>query len=148
MKSRTGVLAALALATAIAAFPIRASADDLVQNGNFWLTQTPASHVDYILGFTEGMQLGRNFSEWNWDATSKDGQYKAVAALNSYNAETQKYMSNIAVGQIVDGLNQFYSDFRNRNIMIHDAVWLVLEQIAGTPDSQLNLESWRKNSRQ
>ena len=148
MKTRTGVFAAVALATAIAVLPGRASADDLIQNGNFWLTQPASSHLDYVLGFMEGMRLGANFSMWKWDANSKDWRSKVGDALDSYNTESQKYLTNVTVGQIVAGLNQFYSDFRNRNIMIHDAVWLVLEQISGVPDNQLNLENWRKYSRQ
>ncbi|TDN69096.1 hypothetical protein [Paraburkholderia sp. BL10I2N1] len=148
MKTITGTLAAIAVVTAIYGLPSQASADDLLQNGNFWLTRSSASHIDYILGFLEGAQLGRNFAVWKWDVSSKDGELKITSALDSYSTEAQKYLSNVTVGQIADGLNQFYSDFRNRNIMIHDAVWLVLEQISGIPDSQLNLEAWRKNSRQ
>jgi len=148
MSRHASILAAIGAAAVIVAVPIRASADDLIQNGNFWLTQTAASHIDYILGFTEGMQLGRNFAAWKWNPSSKDGATKMAAASNSFDTESQKYLTDVTVGQIVDGLNQFYSDFRNRNIMVHDAVWLVLQEIAGTPDSQLNLEVWRKTSRQ
>ncbi|WP_155774371.1 hypothetical protein [Burkholderia pseudomultivorans] len=148
MKALTVVVAAIALSTTISTLPRPASADDLIQNGNFWSTQSASSHLDYVLGFMEGMRLGANFSQWKWDVMSKDGRSKAGSALDSYNTESQKYLTNVTVGQIVDGLNQFYSDFRNRNIMIHDAVWLVLEQISGVPDNQLHLESWRKYSRQ
>lgn len=140
-------LAAIAIATLIAITPLRASAQALVVNGNFWQSQSAASHTDYILGFIDGMRLGNNFSYWATDIHTKEGAARAESATSSYDTETKRYMSNVTVGQIVDGLNQFYSDFRNRNIMIHDAVWLVLEQIAGTPDSGLNIESWRKYSR-
>ncbi|HTH74700.1 MAG TPA: hypothetical protein VL635_09875 [Trinickia sp.] len=147
MQLHAKLFATLVLAAVTATLPCRAFADGLIQNGNFWLTQSSSSHIDYILGFLDGMRLGANFSQWKWDVTSKEGLSKASSALDSYNTEAQKYISNVTVGQIVDGLNQFYSDFRNRNIMIHDAVWLVLEQISGVPDDQLHLEGWRKYSR-
>ena len=42
----------------------------------------------------------------------------------------------------------FYSDYRNRSISIADAVWLVLNSIAGTPQDKLDkmIESFRRNA--
>jgi hypothetical protein len=51
-------------------------------------------------------------------------------------------------GQLVDGLDSFYGDFRNRRILVYSAVWLVLNEIAGTPQDELDkmIQSWRKNA--
>jgi hypothetical protein len=42
----------------------------------------------------------------------------------------------------------FYKDYRNRKIRIYDAVWLVLNSIAGKPQDELDkmIESFRKNT--
>lgn len=53
----------------------------------------------------------------------------------------------VTTGQVCDGVTNFYNDFRNQNILVVDAVWVVLHQIAGTPpDSiiQADIEHWRQ----
>jgi hypothetical protein len=51
--------------------------------------------------------------------------------------------------QIADGLDQFYSDYRNRSIVVSSGVWLVLNSINGTPKDQLDnmIEGFRQNVR-
>jgi hypothetical protein len=65
-----------------------------------------------------------------------------------YREYDKKFFANVSNGQIVDGLDQFFSDYRNRRIRVHNAVWLVTNGIAGTPEAELQqmIESWRKNS--
>ena len=67
---------------------------------------------------------------------------------NSYDSYMRKYLSNVTNGQLVDGLDKFYSDFRNRRIKVNDAVWLVLNQVAGEPEAEMEkmIENWRKNT--
>ena len=50
--------------------------------------------------------------------------------------------------QLVDGLDSFYKDYRNRTIKVHDAVWLVVNEIAGTPQQTMGklIESYRQNA--
>lgn len=48
----------------------------------------------------------------------------------------------------MDGLDSFYKDYRNRTIKVHDAVWLVVNEIAGTPQQTMGklIESYRQNA--
>jgi hypothetical protein len=45
-------------------------------------------------------------------------------------------------------LDAFYGDSTNRIILVHDAVWLVLKQISGTPEKEMRelIESYRKRA--
>ena len=42
--------------------------------------------------------------------------------------------------ELIDGLDHFYKDFRNRNILIDDALSYVEDQMRGVPDDKLAAE--------
>ena len=42
--------------------------------------------------------------------------------------------------ELIDGLDSFYKDFRNRNILVDDALTYVQDQLRGFPDDKLNAE--------
>jgi len=117
------------------------------RDGNWWLAQTEGLKVGYMVGFLDGIALGRNFASWQFmDDPQSEACLKKVL-LSSIEYE-KKYLSNVKVGQLVDGLNDFYSDYRNRGIAIDRAVWLVLNGIAGTPKEKVErmIEAARKNA--
>ena len=104
----------------------------------------------YVIGFFDGMHLGRDFSYWG-QPTKADGSVDGQAAakvLNAFSDMLTQYMTNVANDQIADGLTKFYEDYRNRSIEIHDAVWIVLRSVAGTPQAQIDqiTESYRKSA--
>jgi hypothetical protein len=42
--------------------------------------------------------------------------------------------------ELIDGLDSFYKDFRNRNILVDDALVYITDQLRGAPDDKLNAE--------
>ena len=57
---------------------------------------------------------------------------------NNYLNQLQKYcLYNISVGQFIDGLDKFYQDFRNRDIRIGNAIYIVHRQIMGADDETI-----------
>ncbi len=90
----------------------------------------------YMTGFFDGTVLGHEFSFWDFTNTKEKGAC-VTDTIESFKTYWQKYGQNVTNIQIADGLNTFYSDYRNRSILIHDAVWLVLNSIAGTPQEQI-----------
>ena len=98
-----------------------------------------------MIGFYDGMELGHNFSYWNFIHT-KGKETCVNDTADSFKFFKDKYGQNVTNIQLADGLNTFYSDYRNRAILIHNAVWLVLNSIAGTPQAELDkmIESFRK----
>jgi len=84
--------------------------------------------------------LNRNYSTLNADKLKENYSILTIAYLvslgikknNHYLSQLQKYcLYNISVRQLVDGLDAFYQDFRNRDIKIGDAIYIVKRQIIG-----------------
>ena len=118
------------------------------RDGNWWMGQSEVFKNTYIGGFFDGMDLGYKFSYWNFDGDSK--QSSCVSEVTkSFTTLNNQYLKNVTSRQLADGLNVFFSDYRNRRIYVSDAVWLVTNSIAGTPQKDLDkmIESWRKNAR-
>jgi hypothetical protein len=117
------------------------------RDGNWWMTQSEVVKLNYVVGFFDGMQLGRDFSYWGIiDENKNDPAVSQVGS--SFSKYTKKYMSNVTSSQLVDGLDKFYGDYRNRRIRVEAGVWLVVNGIAGTPegDIQKMIDSWRASS--
>ncbi len=124
-------------------------ANESGRDGNWWLSQSADFKPSYVAGFLDGIELGNDFSYWNL-LISEDINKKQCSsyAIDSYTTYFNKYMRKVTDGQIVKGLNAFYSDYKNKKILLHNAVWLVVNGIEGTPQKELDMmiESWRKNT--
>jgi hypothetical protein len=118
------------------------------RDGNWWLGQEKYVRTIYAIGFFDGMDLGSNFSIWKYFNGTKAQQACIAQAVDSYHEYSQKYFGNVTAGQLSDGLDSFYADYKNRRIVVSAAVWLVANGIVGTPEDKLNrmIESWRQNS--
>jgi len=126
-------------------------ADEIRSDGNWWRTLDYTSQACLIIGFFDGMNLGHQFSVWgfyDFDEPSQKQQEAFELASQSYKKYTSKYTTHVTNIQLVDGLNEFYSDFKNRKIVVFKAVWLVLQQIAGKPAEEMDkiIESWRRHA--
>jgi hypothetical protein len=135
-KTRTLILLCMVLMLA----PVAKEQVNTRRDGNWWRTQSEASHYNYITGFMDGTILGYNFSYWNFVHTDAKC---ADLVHDSYNSLASQYFKNVTNDQLADGLTKFYEDYRNRRIAADDAVWLVLNEIAGTPK---DVENWRKTA--
>lgn len=130
------------------ALPISALSTER-RDGNWWIDQSKDFQLEYVVGFFDGMSLGHDFSIWKWfDSTGTRPDPCIAKTTDSYSEYQSKYLADVTNGQLVDGLNTFYKDYRNRKIRVTLAVWLVLNGIAGTPEDRLNkmIESFRRNA--
>ena len=121
------------LVLSLAAFSANC-ADPNRRDGNSWREFSPQARVDYLIGFLDGMDLGYHFSYWKYTVKSAPiltADSVSSKASSAYAEYSQRYFTNVRVGQLADGLNEFYSDYRNRSIRISDGVWVVVRQIAG-----------------
>ena len=117
------------------------------RDGNWWRTLTVSERNVYMTGFFDGTHLGHMFSYWDLVETREKTSCFSDT-VKSFKTYSEKYAQNVTNDQIADGLTVFYSDYRNRSIRISDAVWLVLNTIAGTPQEKLDkmIENFRKNA--
>ena len=148
MKRHLSLAFAVTFSILLCAAVARNASDDR-RDGNWWRELTKGEKADYMTGFFDGMELGHNFSFWG--ILDKDENDSAVGKVSgSFTDYTEKYFNHVTNLQLVDGLDTFYSDYRNRVIPTHDAVWLVVNEISGKSDAEMQtmIESWRKSSSQ
>jgi hypothetical protein len=118
------------------------------RDGNWWMQLDAIAKANYLAGFLDGMELGNRVAFLTDDSGEKDYNTvssKAAAAFASYRA---KYLANVSGIRLVDELDEFYSDARNRQIPIYDGVWVVLNQLAGKSHAVMQplIESMRKDA--
>lgn len=120
------------------------------RDGNWWSTLARPDKTAYVVGFFDGMKLGWEFSYWKYVHGTNEQLACIPQTIDSYTEYNRKYLSNVTNVQVADGLDTFYKDFKNRSILINSAVWLVLNQIAGTPESELDIiiQKYRRNPTQ
>ena len=129
------------LTAAILIFSSLAWSADNRRDGNWWIGQENITKVVYLVGSIDGIELGHRFSCWNvlFNETKAD-QSCYAKVTDSFTECSQKYLSNVKVSQVRDGLDSFYADYKNRRIPLYNAVWVVVRGIAGTPEEELNIE--------
>ena len=88
------------------------------------------------------MALGKHFSYWEYIEDGEAAQ-RTNASFRNY---WDKFVAGTNTAQVVDGLDNFYGDYRNRKILVQDAVWLVLNNVAGTPNVEQMIQNWRRSA--
>ncbi|OQY74437.1 MAG: hypothetical protein B6D44_04240 [Ignavibacteriales bacterium UTCHB2] len=117
------------------------------KDGNWWTDRDEYGQSMFVIGFFSGMDLGERFSYWKY--YDEENNPCDEAAVESYVEYWDNYVANVNSSQVVDGLNEFYKDYRNRKILIKDAVWLILNEISGRPKEEMDvmIENFRKNTK-
>jgi hypothetical protein len=104
-------------------------------DGDSWIPKLQDAKILYVVGFVDG----RN-----------DGINDAAEALGTdiYNPKISKLASKVTVGQIVDGVDEFYKDWRNRKVLLRHAMQYVMDEAQGKDDSELLLVMRKQDSEQ
>jgi len=109
--------------------------DDARRDGNWWKNIPTAGKLWYMAGVVEGMQLGRDVSSWLFQKNSASDACRA-SLIESFRA-FRNNIGNSTNEQIADGLNEFYSDYRNRSILVIHGASVVMRAIGGESKSYL-----------
>jgi hypothetical protein len=117
------------------------------RDGNFWRGSTAHDKTVYVTGFFDGMTFGGRLSSWSMNLARPD-VHAEIKVLASYDAMADYYFGHVTAIQLADGLDKFYEDYRNRNIQIYDAIWLVANSISGKSDAEMQtlIENFRKTA--
>ena len=107
-------------------------------DGNWWISDSNKGpdadlhQLMYVAGFIEGLNaglgqldvaiIGNHLNEKNNSCVME-----VITAYKKLSA----YTDGVTMGQVWDGLNDFYKDYRNRSISVTSAIDLVLRQIKG-----------------
>lgn len=118
------------------------------RDGNWWRQLDAVAKANYLVGFLDGMELGHRVALLGADGSEQDYKTVSAKAAASFAAYRAKYLANVTGIRLTDALDDFYSDSRNRQILVYDGVWLVLNQLAGKPDTVMQplLETMRKDA--
>jgi hypothetical protein len=109
MKSLSLIL----VGTAVCVSSLALSAES--RDGRWWLKLSALEKAIYTSGMRDGVNVGEGISPDPELFTSR-----AAELLAKKNTK-----------QLVDGIDHFYSDFRNRSIPTYAALWMVAMEING-----------------
>lgn len=129
MKPNLGVMIVIVLL----AIPSLTPAESERRDGNFWNQMKSGEKYHTIVGFIEGWKFGGIRSLRGLEIETPC--HKRV--FDTY-SEIPKLISNLTYQQIIDGLDSFYSDYRNRRISIGSAFWMVIEGVSGASQADID----------
>lgn len=104
------------------------------RNAYWWEPSSRLFKLGYVGGYARGMRSAQQMidgsvvlDEIRW--TSEPAHSRMLRMME---------FGEITFGQYVDGLDQFYVDFRNKRILFDYAVLYVRDQIRGFPQAELD----------
>jgi hypothetical protein len=116
------------------------------RNGYWWLSLDHLERIMFIQGYIDGLSRADKM-------VRLDIQLQILKVRNESNLEfvTKEFdFYAITYGQMVDGIDVFYGDFRNKRILFDYASLYVRDQIRGGSEKELQdrIESMRKATTQ
>jgi hypothetical protein len=99
-------------------------------DGVWWNNLQPDSQTNVVIGVIHGAELASILSSTYSNILSSDKNAKQLV-LESTSKSFDKYIAHVEIHEIVDGLNTVYRDLNNRNILLHHAIYIILEGIHG-----------------
>jgi hypothetical protein len=108
------------------------NAGNAQHNGDWWREQTQSAKYHYAAGLFDGMTVGLNLLEFGMST-------EILVKTETQNADQPAGRKSIHIGggQLVDGLDEFYRDSRNRNITVANASMVVAQRVSGMPRGAL-----------
>jgi hypothetical protein len=110
------------------------------RDGNGWRTLSNTEKTFFAAGLIDGIDFG---AQLPIQAISDENC--GIKAAESFFRQHDKYVVGVATSQVVDGMDAFYSDFKNRKIPVRHAFAVILKQIAG--DSNESISKLTENLR-
>jgi hypothetical protein len=112
------------------------------RSGYWWLQMPRGMKLAWLEGYGDGqaavtgwlaapcLKHGETFTEASYKAAEKACIHDDLSRFDS--------PRNATNGQIVDGLDQFYADYRNKTVVITEAIVYVNEELNGKPQPVLD----------
>jgi hypothetical protein len=117
------------------------------RDGNDWLQSPKPANVFFVHGFLVGVTAMLYRAKIKNKAI--DIAAREETGLKRFKFPVEKLeLFNITVGQLYDGLETFYKDFRNRNIKIINAIYIVRAEIRGEDPGYIEAQTrWLRKPR-
>lgn len=157
--ARGFALALLSAVVVLAADFDVVEATEMRRDGTWWNAQTQGEKVEYVIGFFDGL----SFEDDEWKRKLRDKlplptssnmpSWRLIldydgAVEDAVQEQTQHDFSHVPAGQLREGLDKVFADYRNRRILVTNAIYVVLQTINGASDAKVEeiLEFDRKKS--
>jgi len=129
MRLGTLILAVSLLAPVVT--PVETGA---TQNGFWWANMSQERRI----GFVEGYITGLSRAEGMVTETAKAKKIEFLEVVSKKPVASYFDFYQVSYGQCIDGLNEFYKDYRNKRININVAILYVRDQVRGVPQTELD----------
>ena len=115
------------------------AADEIRFDGNFWNKSDRTVKDFFVSGILGGIIAGQDRVTASAMEGVEKGQVdiKCFAAISSLKNSLEADLEKIEVGQIVDSMDDFFSDSKNRPIKVKWAFLVVMQQIKGTSEAEI-----------
>lgn len=147
MKITKDSFIATVIAVSMAAFCF-GSDKPLARDGYWWLESNPSFRLGFVSGYVVAMDEAgvKEFAQCAGLADMLKDRFPGQnvvqkLCLDEKNAD----FDGITMGQFVDGVDEFYKDFRNKQLGVSWALQYVRDQVKGKPakDLESELTTWR-----
>lgn len=114
-------------------------------NGRWWLSMSRTAHTGYVVGYSEGFEMG----VYTGGTNSPTSPFRAAkldsAAIDVWDKEMNKLVSanmqgQMTFGEVEDSIDKFYAQPENRVIPIHVLFDYVSQRVHGTPEDVIQQE--------
>jgi hypothetical protein len=144
MQTRLGVALLVLLLTSSISDPHQ-TGGEIVRNGYWWQWMSQAFKLGFISGYILGQSSAVEIIEIRCiDERSNPKSGITNAVLDEYAKEKTVTLfadyGNIRYGQLVEGTDEFYKDFKNKNIQVPAALHYVRDQLKGVDSKELEQE--------
>lgn len=130
-----------------------ADGQEQTNNGYWWVDQSPTFKIGFATGYAMAMTANSDAAGFRCIAAKHGGiipqqvpsNEELDACLQSPEVMALDF-GKIRMGQLVDGVDEFYKDFRNKSIDIGYAMYYVRDELKGKTDKELaaELAGWRQ----
>jgi hypothetical protein len=141
MRARLGFALVLVLAGTVSAH-----GQEITHNGYWWMDATKSFKLGFATGYAMAMTSAADAAALKCVEAKNGGTLpmhpsdEATATCEQTPEVTGLSYSNLRVGQLVDGVDQFYQDFRNKSIDVGVAMRYVKDELRGKTDKELEDE--------
>ena len=104
-------------------------------DGKFWRQSDRTTKELFTYGVMGGIELGQDrvISTVMQDMTNQIIGSKCFQSVTKNVDSLESDLKNITAEQIIAGIDQFYSDSRNRTVRVKWGFLVVMQQLKGTP---------------
>lgn len=133
---------------AIFLLKISAKTEDVLDNNGYdWNQMGLEYKLGYCAGFVSATVVFTNnlkILDQYADTVTKEG--KSLRAIYEYFGRSYE-LYGVSVGQLVAGLNDIYSDYKNMRILLHKSIYIAYARSTGTDEKTIEKElQWLRNN--